>query len=451
MNAGTAPLGTYTLTVTGNEGTMTHSAAVSLTFTATTTTLFVAPASGTYGSFATLTANLLDQFNHPVGGQTVSFSLNGKPYGSGITDGNGNVLLSASIVGINGGIYPAGVTASFAGSANYAASAGANSLTVNKANTATSLISSANPSVFGQAVTFTATVAVLAPGSGTPTGFVRFLIDGLPVVGGQVDLSGGSATLISTLPPGSHTIIVNYSGDANYISSTAVLSQTVKQAIATISINNLPGSAVYGGSFTPMYTYNGDGTTFSTTSSTPGTCTVSGGVVNFVGGGACTVMAHAAAGTNYAAVDGSAQSFTIGHAAPTVAFTGAPVSAPFGATFSVTATTNATTTAAITASGACSIIGNTVKMTSGTGACNLTATWPADINYSAAQVMQNVNASPATLSITASSATMIYGGPVPAITPTYTGLLNGATATMTPPSCSPSIVFHFRQWLVHVR
>src|SRR5260370_1140067 len=124
VNAGTAPLGTYTLTVTGTQGSITHSAAVSLTFTAPTTTiLIVGGASGTYGGTASLSATLLSSApgNPPVGGQTVSFSLKGTPVGSGITDGNGFVQVSASIAGINGGNCLGCVTASFAGSANYAA------------------------------------------------------------------------------------------------------------------------------------------------------------------------------------------------------------------------------------------------------------------------------------------------------------------------------------------
>jgi len=51
----------------------------------------------------------------------------------------------------------------------------------------------------------------------------------------------------------------------------------------TISINNIPGSATYGGSFLPTYDYAGDGVK-SVTSSTLTKCTVSGGTVNFVGG-----------------------------------------------------------------------------------------------------------------------------------------------------------------------
>src|SRR2546422_8769902 len=52
------------------------------------------------------------------------------------------------------------------------------SQTVNQANTTTTLASSFNPSVFGASVTFTATVAVVSPGGGTPAGTVAFVIDG---------------------------------------------------------------------------------------------------------------------------------------------------------------------------------------------------------------------------------------------------------------------------------
>ena len=47
--------------------------------------------------------------------------------------------------------------------------------TVTQASTTTTVSSSSNPSGSGQQVTFTATVATSAPGSGTPTGLVTFL------------------------------------------------------------------------------------------------------------------------------------------------------------------------------------------------------------------------------------------------------------------------------------
>src|SRR5690606_13180617 len=43
---------------------------------------------------------------------------------------------------------------------------------------------------------------------------------------------------------------------------------------------------------------------------------------------------------------------------------------------------------------------------------------------------------PAELTITASDEVMTDGDPLPAVTPTYNGLVNGDTAPATPPTCS---------------
>ena len=88
----------------------------------------------------------------------------------------------------------------------------------------------------------------------------------------------------------------------------------------------------------------------------------------------------------------TAATLTVTAITPVVTFTGAPASAPYGATFTVTATTNASTTAVITASGACSIAGTMVTMTSGTGNCSLAANWAADANYAAASLGQTTAA-----------------------------------------------------------
>ncbi|HUI80185.1 MAG TPA: Ig-like domain-containing protein [Bryobacteraceae bacterium] len=85
----------------------------------------------------------------------------------------------------------------------------------------TTLTSSLNPSVFGQTVTFTATVATAA------TGTVIFRIDG--VAQAAVVLSSGQAHYaISTLPPGNHAIDAEYGGDAAFAGST---SNTVNQTV----------------------------------------------------------------------------------------------------------------------------------------------------------------------------------------------------------------------------
>jgi hypothetical protein len=62
----------------------------------------------------------------------------------------------------------------------------------------TTVHSSVSPSALGQPVSFTATVASVAPGSGTPTGCVQFAIDGVNV-GSRVKLdASGAATFPAT-------------------------------------------------------------------------------------------------------------------------------------------------------------------------------------------------------------------------------------------------------------
>src|SRR2546429_22539 len=100
---------------------------------------------------------------------------------------------------------------------------------------ATTLISSLNPSALGQAVTFTAMVKPAA-GSGTPTGTVTFN-DGATVLGPGT-LSGGTATLTTSgLGAGVHSITAIYGGDASFASSTSpVLMQTVNKAASSTSV-----------------------------------------------------------------------------------------------------------------------------------------------------------------------------------------------------------------------
>ena len=96
-----------------------------------------------------------------------------------------------------------------------------------------------NPSVSGQAVTFTATIAPVSPGSGTPTGNVTF-DDGSTVLG-TVTLNNGTASFTtSSLAVGTHSIKAVYAGDTNFKTSTsAVLKQVVNSssnAVAAVTI-----------------------------------------------------------------------------------------------------------------------------------------------------------------------------------------------------------------------
>src|SRR5437660_3133667 len=140
---------------------------------------------------------------------------------------------TASVVG------PYSVTPSGLTSTNYAITFFAGTLTVSKANTTTALVSTPNPSTYGQSVTFTATVTANAPSTINPasTGSVTFK-DGSTTLCSAVAIdSGGKATCaINSLDvAGSpHSITAIYSGDSNYNASPA---SAVQHAINPAAIN----------------------------------------------------------------------------------------------------------------------------------------------------------------------------------------------------------------------
>ena len=108
------------------------------------------------------------------------------------------------------------------------------------------MTSSANTSVYGQSVTFTATVKAASPGSGTPTGTVTFY-DGTTDLGNGT-LSAGTATFSTTfVVVGSHSITAVYSGDTNFTTSTSsALTQTVNQAATTTAVVSAVNPSIYG-------------------------------------------------------------------------------------------------------------------------------------------------------------------------------------------------------------
>jgi uncharacterized repeat protein (TIGR03803 family) len=117
------------------------------------------------------------------------------------------------------------IKATYAGDAAFVSSTGSVGQVVDRYPTTTALSSSSNPSAYGQAVTFTATVTSAGP---TPTGKVWFK-DGTTGLG-TVTLSGGVATLAnSKLVVGTHPITAEYLGDtASAKSTSSVVDQVVQ-------------------------------------------------------------------------------------------------------------------------------------------------------------------------------------------------------------------------------
>src|SRR5208282_672541 len=109
---------------------------------------------------------------------------------------------------------------------------------VNQAGNAIALASSANPSTSGQTVTFTATISVSSPGSGTPTGTVTFYNGSATL--GTGSMSGGIATFsVSSLSVGTHSIKAIYSGDTNFKTSTSAILTQIVQSSSSDSVTQL--------------------------------------------------------------------------------------------------------------------------------------------------------------------------------------------------------------------
>ncbi|SPE28736.1 exported hypothetical protein [Candidatus Sulfotelmatomonas gaucii] len=158
-----------------------------------------------------------------------------------------------------------------------------------------------------------------------------------PVVTGAPVLT---TTATSTSNAGSYpiTITTGTLAAANYSFLFVPGTVTIQQAPATISISNPPSpNAFYGGSFTPAYTYSGNGLPKeSVVSSTTGACTVSSNLVSFIGTGTCTLTASASATTDYSAATGSPQSFMVDEAPAITSVNSTTFTVGTSGTFTVT-------------------------------------------------------------------------------------------------------------------
>lgn len=103
-----------------------------------------------------------------------------------------------------------------------------NTVTVllNTQGTKIGFTTSGSPSIAGQSVTFTATVAASIAQAGSPTGSVTFM-NGSTVLGSGTLTGGTASASTSSLPAGSDTISAVYSGDSHFQPHTVTLVQTV--------------------------------------------------------------------------------------------------------------------------------------------------------------------------------------------------------------------------------
>lgn len=181
---------------------------VTQTFTVTPATTAItvtsSPATSVVGQPVTFTATL-----SPVPPGQLQWAVNGVNVGSSVTLTSGVATYTFTPTTP----LPAGsqiVAANYLGDANHAAASGQVTQTVAKAATTTAV------QVTGD--TLSASVAVVAPGAGTPTGTVSFVVSGVTV--GSAPLgSNGLATFTST-GVGNHGVTATYSGDSSFLTSS---------------------------------------------------------------------------------------------------------------------------------------------------------------------------------------------------------------------------------------
>ncbi|MFO1322514.1 MAG: kelch repeat-containing protein [Burkholderiales bacterium] len=165
--------------------------------------------------------------------------------------------------------------------------------------------------------------------------------------------------------------------------------------------------------------------------STTGPCyvdtTVVPNVLHTTGAGVCVIAANSDATTVYAAVTITAPPITIQKANQTITFAALPdvtVGGPVSAgPFTVTATASSGLAVSFTATGDCTLSGNQVTPlipATSTGSCTVTAKQAGDANWNpAADVARTFAVNRAVLAITATSASKIYGDPLPTFGVTY--------------------------------
>ena len=199
------------------------------TITGTTTTLTSSANPAVYRQTVTLTATVTTV---PAGQGTPTGTIQfknglGGNFGPPVTLSGGKATIN---VLLNGPNNPSNFVAVYSGDVGFPASTGTLALPVNKADSTTTLTSSANPSTSGQAVTFTATVGAVAPSTAPSTGMTGTVTfkDGTTVLSTVTLASGAASFTTSALADGTHSITAQYTSDTNYNPSTsATLTQTV--------------------------------------------------------------------------------------------------------------------------------------------------------------------------------------------------------------------------------
>ncbi len=336
---------------------------------------------------------------------------------------------NATPVVVSGSGIAAGTTASIS------VSSGNLNLTVQNVTTNTlALTSGSNPSTYGNSVTFSATISP-APTNGESVTFK----DGATTLGTGTISAGVAAFSISTLAYGSHSITAVYAGDVtNTASTSAALAFNVNQAVVTVASGITANSKTYNGTTTAtinsnsvvlsgvvagdsgnvVLSTNGYGATFSSAAVGTGkTVTVSGLTLTGSAASNYTLTPPTGLTANITAatltVTANSTNRVYGAANPT--FTGSVTGQQNGDSITATFTTTAGTNSPVgsyTITPVLSDPGNKLG------------------NYTVTTNAGTLTVTAAALTVTANNTNRIYGVSNPSLTASYSGFVNGETASV---------------------
>ncbi len=249
-----------------------------------------------------------------------------------------------------------------------------------------------------------------------------------------------STTATSSSPAAGSPYVSLCSGAAgpNYAISYIAGSVTVNPAPLTITATN--GFMTYGGSvptITAAYAgfVNGDSSTSLTTKPT---CSTTATRSSPVSGSPYVSSCSGAVDPNYA-ISYLAGSVTVSRA--TLTITAQSPATTYGSVPTITAAytgfVNGDSSTSLTTKPTCSTTATSSSPVSGSPYAS-SCSGAVDPNYVISDVAGSVAVNPASLTITASSGSMTYGGSVPTITPGYSGFENGESASSltAQPTCS---------------
>ncbi len=204
--------------------------------TATVVTSSAVNNQATYGTSVTLTATVTATGTVAPTGNVTFYDGATKLATATLVPGSGTTAKAT----YTSSVFAVGthtITATYNDDANdFASTSAPYTLTVTTASTTTTLTASANPSIAGTPVTFTATVT--SSGGNVPTGTVNFY-NGASLLGnGTLNTKGVATYTTSGLAVGTYSLTAGYQGDANDAASTSspALSFSVVQATTSVQL-----------------------------------------------------------------------------------------------------------------------------------------------------------------------------------------------------------------------